>query len=247
MSNFTLEVCVDSAESALAAVRGGATRLELCANLVIGGTTPSLFLYREIRKVSDIPIHILIRPRFGDFCYTGSELSIIEQEVKQFKLEGAQGVVIGVLKPDGTLDAAAMETLCRAADGLNITLHRAFDMCRDPFETLGQAERLGVTAILTSGQRNRCLDGAELLRQLAEYGGIDIIAGSGVTAEVIRKLRVITGVSSYHMSGKTAVDSIMTFRNPDLYMGLPSLSEYELWRTDENQIAAARQVLEEIS
>jgi len=206
-----------------------------------------VFLYREIRKTSSIPIHVLIRPRFGDFCYTGSELRIIEEEVKQFKLEGADGVVIGALQPDGSLDAAAMETLCRAADGIRITLHRAFDMCRDPFEALRQAEELGITAILTSGQRSRCLDGAELLKELAARSDIDIMAGAGVDADVIQKLRVITGISSYHMSGKVSVDSIMAFRNPDLSMGLPMQSEYELWRTDAGQIAAARRVLEEIS
>jgi copper homeostasis protein len=246
MENFTLEVCVDSVESAMAAISGGATRLELCANLVIGGTTPGLSLYHEIRKLSKIPIHVLIRPRFGDFCYTDNELRLIREDIALFGREGAEGVVIGVLQPDGSLDSEAMKPLCNAADGMSITLHRAFDMCRDPFEALRQAEGLGISAILTSGQRNCCLDGAELLGQLVGRCRVDILAGAGVTADAIRQLRAKTGVSSYHLSGKVVVDSNMVYRNPDLSMGLPSMSEYEIWRTSADLIAAARQALEEV-
>ena len=245
MKDFILEVCVDSVESAIAAVQGGATRLELCANLIIGGTTPSVFLYREIRRHSNIPVHTLIRPRFGDFCYTGNELRIMTEEVVQFNHEGAAGVVIGALRPDGSVDTEAMEVLCDAAAGMHITLHRAFDMCRDPFETLLQACELGIGTILTSGRRNKCLDGAELIRDLSSANLVDIMAGGGVSAEIIRELRAKTGIKSYHLSGKTVMESQMVFRNNDLAMGLLSLSEYELWRTSREKIAAARQVLEE--
>jgi copper homeostasis protein len=244
MKDFVLEVCVDSVESALEAIMGGATRLELCANLVIGGTTPSLFLYREIRRHSQIPIHALIRPRFGDFCYTGHELRIMAAEVEQFGREGAEGVVIGALRPDGNLDIPAMETLIKAAGTMHIGMHRAFDMCRDPFEALGQAEELGVGTILTSGQRGRCIDGAALLGELAGRSGVDILAGGGVNADVIRELRAKAGLSSFHLSGKTVMDSPMVFRKADLNMGLPSLSEYDLWRTSAELIADARQALE---
>jgi len=246
MKNFTLEVCIDSVESAAAAVQGGATRLELCANLVLGGTTPGVFLLREIRKISNIPIHAIIRPRFGDFCYTDSELRIMAEEVRQFKAEGAEGVVIGVLSPDGSLDMAAMKALCDAAGGMNVAMHRAFDMCNDPFEALKQAEGLGVCTILTSGRRNLCLDGAELLGQLNAQSKLEIMAGSGVSATNIPQLRAIAGLSSYHLSGRVAIDSPMVYRNPELSMGLPSLSEYELWRTSADLIAAARKVLEDI-
>ena len=246
LKDFTLEVCVDSLESAVAATQGGATRLELCSNLLIGGTTPGVFLYREVTKLCTVPVHILIRPRFGDFCYTESELRIMSEDVSQFRQEGAQGVVIGVLSPDGSLNMTAMETLYRAADGMQITLHRAFDMCRNPFGTLKQAEVLGIGTILTSGQRDRCLDGAELIGELASQSQVDIMAGGGVTAEIIRELHAKTGISSYHLSGKVVIDSPMVFRNPNLSMGLPSLGEYELWRTSTAKIAAARRVLEEI-
>ena len=136
MDGFILESCVDSVESALAAANGGATRLELCSNLVIGGTTPSPWLFEEIRKYTDIRIHALIRPRFGDFCYTDPEFSIIRQAVKDFNKMGAEGVVFGILKPDGTLNLEQMKELMEAAEGMSVTLHRAFDVCVDPYEAM---------------------------------------------------------------------------------------------------------------
>ena len=131
MNDYILEVCVDSAESALAAAKGGASRLELCQNLVIGGTTPSPKLFEVIRRQTTIPIHALIRPRFGDFCYTPYELEEIREEVAMYRELGAEGVVVGVLKEDGTMNMEAMEQLMEAADGMSVTLHRAFDVCRD--------------------------------------------------------------------------------------------------------------------
>lgn len=139
MSKFTLEVCADSVESVLAAEKGGADRIELCGNVVIGGTTPSESLFREIRRHSDIKIHALIRPRFGDFCYTEYEFDIIRSEVRRFRELGAQGVVIGMLRPDGSLDMEHLAQLMEEAKGMSVTLHRAFDVCRDPMEALEQA------------------------------------------------------------------------------------------------------------
>ena len=126
MNDYILEVCVDSAESALAAAKGGASRLELCQNLVIGGTTPGSKLFEVIRRQTTIPIHALIRPRFGDFCYTPYELEEIREEVAMYRELGAEGVVIGVLKEDGTMNMTAMEQLMEAANGMSVTLHRAF-------------------------------------------------------------------------------------------------------------------------
>ena len=166
MNDYILEVCVDSAESALAAAKGGASRLELCQNLVIGGTTPSPKLFEVIRRQTTIPIHALIRPRFGDFCYTPYELEEICEEVAMYRELGAEGVVIGVLKEDGTMNMTAMEQLMEAANGMSVTLHRAFDVCRDPKEALEQAVSLGMNTILTSGQQNSAVKGAELLAEL---------------------------------------------------------------------------------
>lgn len=248
MKDYILEACVDSVESALAAAEGGATRLELCSNLIIGGTTPSPWLFKEIRKHTDIRIHALIRPRFGDFCYTDSEFAIIKQAVADFRELGAEGVVIGVLKPDGTLNMEQMKELMDAAGDMSVTLHRAFDVCVDPYETMEQAIELGIDTILTSGQKNVCTEGASLLKDLVEKsrGRITIQVGSGVSAEVIRKMYPLTNATAYHMSGKVTLDSVMEYRKEGVNMGLPTLSEFEVWRTDAEKIKAAKKVLEEL-
>lgn len=247
MADFILEACVDSVESALAAARGGASRLELCGSLIIGGVTPNPWLFQEIRKHTDIRIHVLIRPRFGDFCYTEEEFILIREAVKEFKKLGAEGIVIGCLKPDGTLNMEQMKILMEEAGDMSVTLHRAFDVCADPYETMEQAISLGIDTILTSGQKNVCTLGADLLKELVEKsaGRITIQAGSGVNAEVIREVHKKTGAAAFHMSGKKTLDSAMTYRKEGVNMGLPSLSEFEVWRTDEEEIRKARKVLDE--
>ena len=247
MRDYVLEACVDSVESALAAERGGATRLELCANLIIGGTTPSQWLYKEIRKQSDIRIHALIRPRFGDFCYTEYEFQMIREEVRMFRELGAEGVVIGILKTDGTLNLEQMKLLMEDAGDMSVTLHRAFDVCRDPYEAFEEAKDLGIDTILTSGQKNTCLEGRDLLRDLVarENGEITIQVGSGVDAAAIRELLPYTGAHAFHMSGKKVLDSPMVYRKEGVSMGMPSISEFEIFRTDEDKIREAKNVLEE--
>ena len=249
MSKFVLEVCADSVESVLAAEKGGADRIELCGNIVIGGTTPSESLFREIRKHSDIRIHALIRPRFGDFCYTEYEFEIIRAEVRRFRELGAQGVVIGMLKPDGTLDVERLQILMEEAKGMSVTMHRAFDVCRDPQEALEQAISLGFDTILTSGQKDNCVDGAELLSQLVKKsaGRIHIMAGAGVNAAAIRPLYEKTGITDYHMTGKKILESEMQYRKEGVNMGLPSLSEFEIFRTSEEEVRKAREALNGIS
>lgn len=248
MKKYVLEACVDSAESAFAAEAGGADRLELCGDLIVGGTTPSSCLLKEIRKKSDIRIHVLIRPRFGDFCYTEYETNIIEEEIKMFKDAGADGIVTGALCPDGTLDCRKMERFVKAAGGGWVTLHRAFDVCADPYRTLEQAKELGISCILTSGQKNSALEGKDLLRELQKKAGesIQILAGGGIGAEVIPTLYQETGITSYHMSGKITLDSPMTYRKSDVSMGLPAFSEYQLFRTSEQKISDAKNVLENL-
>lgn len=243
---YTLEVCVDSVESAMAAVCGGADRLELCANLLIGGTTPTAALFREIRKQSDIRIHVLIRPRFGDFCYSDYEFNIIREEIKQFRELGAQGVVIGILRPDGSLNMDKMKELVREAGEMSVTLHRAFDVCRDPFDALEQAKELGISTILTSGQKNTCMEGRELLKQLSIMADnkIEIMAGSGVDAEVIGQFLADSEIKAYHMSGKVTLESLMKYRNPNVCMGLPVADEYTIWQTSKEKISMARKRLD---
>ena len=150
MENYILECCVDSVESAIEAEKGGANRIELCSALVIGGLSPSKALFEKVKEQVNIKIHVLLRPRFGDFCYTDFEHEIIKKEIKMFKELGADGVVIGTLKSDGSLNLGQMKELVEEADGMSITLHRAFDMCADPFRTLEEVKELGIHTILTS-------------------------------------------------------------------------------------------------
>ncbi|AEE17951.1 Copper homeostasis protein cutC [Treponema brennaborense DSM 12168] len=245
MNDYILEVCVDSVESALAATEGGATRLELCSALIVGGVTPSACLFEAVRGATRLPVRVLIRPRFGDFCYSVHEFEIIRNEVALYRKLGADGVVIGCLQPDGALDTPRLRILKETAGALPITLHRAFDMCRNPFETLEQAERLGIDTVLTSGQKQNCTQGSALLADLNKRFGSDItiMAGGGVSADGIRKLYETTGITAFHLSGKTTVKSAMTYRNPAVRMGLESISEYGILLTDMRRIRAAADVL----
>lgn len=248
MNQKLLEVCVDSVDSALAATRGGADRIELCSNLVIGGTTPSPLLFQEIRKHTDIPVHVLIRPRFGDFCYSENEYEIMKGEIEMFRKLGAQGVVIGSLQEDGELNIEQMNFLIEMAGTMSITLNRSFDVCKDPMKTLNEAKSLGINTILTSGQKNSCMAGKDLLRELVIESGsnIDIMVGAGVTPEVLKEIVPYVQAKAYHMSGKTTLDSSMLYRKEGVNMGLPKLSEYEIWQTDEKLIRQARTILNEM-
>lgn len=245
---YILEACVDSVESAEAAARGGATRLELCANLILGGTTPSPALFDAVRQAVDLPVHVLIRPRFGDFLYTEAEYRIMCREAADFAARGANAVVTGALCPDGSLDTERMKGLIDGADGLPVTLHRAFDVCRDPLTVLEQAIGLGVDAVLTSGQQAGAWSGRALLQTLLAQAGdrADILIGGGVSAPVIRDLRrLLPEARAFHLSGKTVVDSGMTYRSQAVPMGLPGICEFQIWRTSEAAIRQAAEALRE--
>lgn len=248
MERCILEACVDSVESAVAAKRGGAGRLELCANLIIGGTTPSLALFDAVREAVDIPVNVLIRPRFGDFLYTDSEYEVMCRDIKEFAQRGANAVVIGALRPDGTLDREKMAGMAAASCGLRITMHRAFDVCRDPAQTLEEAVSLGVDTILTSGQQANAWEGRACIGRVLEQAGdrADILIGGGVNAQMIREMRrELPGARCFHLSGKKVLDSGMTFRNPKVSMGLPGISEFQVWRTDTSAIRQAADALQE--
>lgn len=240
-----LEVCVDTAEGAVAAERGGATRIELCGNLIIGGTTPSTSLLEIVKEKVTIPVHTIIRPRFGDFCYTDLEFEEIKRQVISMKKYGADGVVIGILKPDGSLDKERMEILIGLARPMNVVLHRAFDVCRDPFEALETAKALGINAILTSGQKETALEGADLIGELIKKanGEIDIMPGGGIDSTTILPIIEKTNATSYHMSGRVEKESLMVYRKEGVPMGLPILSEYAVFETDSKEISKAKDMI----
>ncbi|WP_319001554.1 copper homeostasis protein CutC [Clostridium sp. CS001] len=244
--SFILEACVDSVESAMEAVKGGANRLELCSNLIIGGTTPNINLFILIKEKTDIKINVLIRPRYGDFCYTEDEFEIMKRDIQMFKKAGANGVVIGTLNPDGTLDIARMKELIAEGDGMYITLHRCFDLCKDAFATLEEAKKLGINCILTSGQKNKCTDGRELLKELVEKSEeeIEILIGSGINSGNVEDIISYTKAYAVHTSGKIEIESDMKYRKEDISMGFPILSEYVILRTEGEEIARVRKVME---
>lgn len=247
MDKYILECCVDSVESAIAAAEGGADRLELCAALVIGGISPGIALFEQVRAHCKLPVRVLLRPRFGDFLYTDYELQILKREVALFREAGAEGVVIGCLQADGGLHMEQMRELIDKAGDMKITLHRAYDVCADPIKAYEQARELGIDTILTSGQEKECLLGLPLLKQLdalqKETGGPRIMAGAGVTPEVIRQFREQTDITCYHLSAKKTVDSGMRYRKEGVPMGLPVMDEYSIFRTDSEIVAEAKRAI----
>ena len=224
-----LEVCVDSVESAVNAELGGADRIELCGDLIVGGTTPSLALYERIREKINIPIHVLLRPRFGDFLYSEEEIEILTRQAEAFSKAGADALVIGCLTADGQLDTEVLNRIMDAGKGTPYNLHRAFDMCRDLDETLETARKLGIVSILTSGGVASAPDGIQTLNRLKQNLSY-MLEHSCLTA--------------FHMSGKKVLPSQMKYRNPHVNMGMPGFSEYEILRTNTKEIQKARAVLD---
>ena len=246
--NRILKVCVDSYASAVAAIAGGADRLELCSALSVGGLTPSAALLRQIRKGSDIPIRCLMRPRGGDFFYTPEEIQQMAMEMAALRDAGADGFVIGCLTADGELDGNAMEPLLKEASGLGLTLHRCIDVSRDLEETYRQAALLGFDTVLTSGGAGKCLDGMETIGRLLairdKENGPEVLIGAGVNAGVIAAFREKYPQSrAFHMSGKTEIESGMRFRREGVPMGLPGLDEWHIPVTSEEAVREAKEQL----
>ncbi|HXF61812.1 MAG TPA: copper homeostasis protein CutC [Caldilineaceae bacterium] len=218
---ITLEVCVDSVEGAIAAQRGGAHRVELCANLFEGGVTPSAGAIELARRHLTIGLHVLIRPRGGDFCYSALEFEVMRRDIEIAKSLGADGVVLGLLLPDGTVDEARTGALVKLARPLSITFHRALDMAADPASALETLIRLGIERVLTSGQEPSALEGAETIAALVRQaqGRIAVMAGGGIHERNIARIVKATNVSEVHLSARMPVESAMQFRNSRVPMG----------------------------
>ena len=223
------------------------TARSLVSHLAIGGVTPSPIVFKQAKAACpDVKINVIIRPRFGDFLYTEDEMELMCEEIKIFKELGANGVVIGCLTPEGDLDMAAMKRLMDCAGDMDVTLHRAFDMTRDPIDTLEKAIELGCKTILTSGQQSDVVKGKDCLKEVYEKaaGRIDIMAGCGVKKWNIQELHDYTGIKVFHTTGRVGwVDSGMKYRKESVSMGLPSLSEYDIWMTDEQEFRECAEVV----
>lgn len=226
--HYTFEICANSAESCVAAQAGGAHRVELCASMPEGGTTPSFGEIRLARKLIDIRLHVIIRPRGGDFLYTPLELDIMEEDIHMARQAGADGVVFGCLTPEGDLDMPAMRRLMKISEGMSETFHRAFDYVRSPEQVLEHLIDLGVNRVLTSGQQPTAMQGASLLAELVRQaaGRIVIMPGCGVNEWNIAELAACTGASEFHFSARELKESKMLLRNPALSMGSSDQDEY---------------------
>jgi copper homeostasis protein len=241
MKAARIEVCCNSLQSALNAQIGGAYRVELCDNLYEGGTTPSAASILLAREKLKIDLNVLIRPRGGDFVYHADELEIIRRDIAFCKSAGVDGVVMGFLHPDGSIDEDVTREMITLARPMTVTFHRAFDMCKDAFAALDQLVLMGVDRILSSGQKNKATEGAALLSKLVEIAGdrIIIMPGSGIRPENIQELSSHTKASEFHVSAGVSQPSPMMFRREGIFMGgLAQIPEYEQRIIDADQIRA---------
>jgi copper homeostasis protein len=242
----TCEVCVEGFSGAYAAAQGGAHRVELCAGLLEGGTTPSPGNLHLSLEELEIPIMVLIRPRGGDFLYSPREMDTILRDISLAGEAGAHGVVTGVLTKEGRVDADAMERVKEAAGSMSLTFHRAFDMVRDPFETLETLITLGVDRILTSGGESSVPRAYHHLRKLVDNAGdrISIMPGGGVRQENILEVVDRTGAREVHFTAFTQWESPMEFRNPRPHMGATTLpGEYDRVETDPAEVRSIMEAL----
>lgn len=212
--SIVLEICIDSFASAAAAKAGGADRLEVCSGLAIGGTTPSFGLVEQCVADLQMPVMMMIRPHDGGFVYDNDHVETMLTDIEVAKSIGVQGIVFGALTAQRTLDAEVCQQLMEAADSLETTFHRAFDLVPDPLAALGQLEAFGINRILTSGQQTTALTGSPLIRSMNEQSSkTKVLAGSGITAGNVCDLIQQTGVREIHASASIPAQDAQTLGN----------------------------------
>jgi len=244
--DFLVEIATTDFATTANAVAGGADRIELCTALSEGGITPSAGLVRLCREAFDLPIFPIIRPRPGDFLYSDEEFEIMLDDIHRFRELQCDGVVIGLLKKDGSLPRKKLDRLINAAYPMEVTFHRAFDRCVDPFEALEELIEAGCQRILTSGQQPTAPEGATLIRELVEKadGRIIIMPGSGVRTSNIKELAETTGATEFHTSLRGTIESRMEFRHPAFATSPESYSNPSI---DEEAVRAFKKALHEQS
>jgi copper homeostasis protein len=215
------EICVDSVAGVRAAQAAGAQRVELCADLLEGGITPSLGMIRQARKVPGIDLNVMIRPRGGDFLFNEDEFATMRADIETSKVEGANGVVIGLLTAAGEIDIGRTRELVALARPLSVTFHRAFDVAAEPFGALETLIELGVDRVLTSGQEATVLEGLPLIVEFMKRAGdrIVIMPGGGITARNIERIVGAARPSEIHFAALEPVESAMRFRRAHVFMG----------------------------
>jgi copper homeostasis protein len=242
---IAVEVCAYSLFSCIAADRAGADRVELCASPYEGGTTPSTGLVKRVLSDTSIQVHAMLRPRGGDFCYDSTEKQTMLAEAADLVAAGVHGLVVGALLPNGDLDVDFLADVRRVAAGVELTCHRAIDVARDPLDVMEGLINLGFVRILSSGQKDKAMDGIDALAEMVERaaGRIQIMAGSGVNPQNCTFFKQI-GVNAVHLSARTVRNSLMEYRRPGISMGgVATISEFEVALASEEII---RQTIQQI-
>jgi copper homeostasis protein len=247
--HFKLEICVDNVDSAIEAQIAGADRIELCNNLTEGGTTPGFGTIGSARNNLSIGLNVLIRPRSGDFLYTDLEYDIMRRDIEMCGEIGVNGIVLGILRSNGSIDLERTAKLIELARPMSATFHRAFDLCSDPYKGLESVIDSGAERLLTSGQKNSAYDGVDLIRRLVErsVNRIIIMPGSGINFKNIAHLAMATQAKEFHLTGRKVVESDMTFRREDVMLGGDTgISEFERRVVDPEVIKSIIAVLRDI-
>lgn len=234
-----IEVCLESIESVLTAQEGGADRVEFCADLFEGGTTPSLGAFRVARGKATIAMNVMIRPRGGDFCYSELEFEAMKEDVKLFKEAGANGIVFGILNPEGTIDIERSREIVELARPCSVTFHRAFDMTVDAAQSLETLIALGVDRVLTSGLEATVIEGLQMLKLLVKQAGerIIVMPGCGISERNFAYLHQEVGAKEYHVFVPGTYESRMTYRPDHIYMGgMLRQAEFSISHTDASRV-----------
>ena len=246
---YKLEICVDSVESAINAQVAGADRIELCNNLTEGGTTPGLGTIISARDNLTIDLNVIIRPRGGDFHYTDLEYDIMRRDIDICGENGVNGIVLGLLRPEGDIDVERTAKLIEFARPMSVTFHRAFDMCADPEKSLEDVIETGADRLLTSGQNNQISEGTGLVAKLVKDAGnrLIIMPGGGINLTNISSIAKLTKAREFHLTGRKVIESEMIFRNKRISMGgLSDINEYTRKVADVELIKKIIEILKEI-
>ena len=244
-----VEICIDSVESAIAAERGGAKRVELCSDLLEGGITPGAGLIASVRSRIGIDLFVMIRPRGGDFCYTDFEFEVMQEEIAHARQLGADGIVIGLLDEQGRVDVERTRNLVELAQPLPVTFHRAIDMTPDLLAALEDVVATGASRILTSGGAPNVTRGVRQIARMVEAaaGRIAIMPGGGITVANLATIAETTGATEFHSSVRTALPSPVRFRKQGMSMGDIRDREYRRFAVREESVRALVRSLEAVA
>jgi copper homeostasis protein len=240
-----IEICIDAVDSALAAQNGGAQRVELCSNLLEGGVTPSAGLVTIVRKKISIGLQVIVRPRGGDFCYNEDEFDTMKQDIVTAKSCGADGIAVGLLNLDGTVDIPRTTELVELSNPLPVTFHRAFDVSTDLSKSLEDVITTGAKRILTSGGEPSALKGAESLAKLVRQsaGRIIILAAGSIKGSNAREIVEKTGVQEVHAGLRTVISGRMKQSNKNISPGVSGMDESQRFVVLEENVKKLKQAL----